>query len=152
MNLTVVRNPKRTYLEMVERRGMFPSPKFRQCTSDLKRSPIEKFIRTLPHKMIVNCIGIRAEESHSRSRLAPLAVNASLTTRHRTVYNWLPIFDESLADVLAWHWVQWYMLSFEGCEDQFTSEKFDRAFSEYDLFRLVEQPGLLLSEFQPATA
>ena len=46
----------------------------------------------------------------------------------------------------------WYMLSFEGCEDQFTSEKFDRAFSEYDLFRLVEQPGLLLSEFQPAAA
>ena len=46
----------------------------------------------------------------------------------------------------------WHMLSFEGCEDQFTSEKFDRAFSEYDLFRLVEQPGLLLSEFQPATA
>jgi 3'-phosphoadenosine 5'-phosphosulfate sulfotransferase (PAPS reductase)/FAD synthetase len=105
LNLTVVRNPKRTYLEMVERRGMFPSPRFRQCTSDLKRSPIEKFIRTLPHKVIVNCIGIRAEESHSRSRLAPLAVNASLTTRDRTVYNWLPIFDQSLADVLAWHWV-----------------------------------------------
>jgi len=84
---------------------MFPFPRFRQCTSDLKRSPIEKFIRTLPHKMIVNCIGIRAKESHSRSRLAPLAVNASLTTRHRTVYNWLPIFDQSLADVLAWHWV-----------------------------------------------
>lgn len=47
---------------------------------------------------------------------------------------------------------QWYMLSFEHCEDQFTSEKFDRAFSEYDLFRLVEQPGLLLTEFQPANA
>ena len=47
---------------------------------------------------------------------------------------------------------QWYMLSFEGCEDQFTSEMFDRAFSEYDLFRLVEQPGLLLSEVQPANA
>jgi hypothetical protein len=47
---------------------------------------------------------------------------------------------------------QWYMLSFEGCEDQFTSEKFDHAFSEYDLFRLVEQPGLLLSELQPANA
>jgi hypothetical protein len=39
----------------------------------------------------------------------------------------------------------WYMLSFEGCEDQFTSEKFDRAFSEYNLFRYVEQPSLLLS-------
>jgi hypothetical protein len=47
---------------------------------------------------------------------------------------------------------QWYMLSFEECEDRFTSEEFDRAFSEYDLFRLVEQPGLLLSEFQPAIA
>jgi hypothetical protein len=47
---------------------------------------------------------------------------------------------------------QWYMLSFEDCEDQFTSEKFDRAFSEYDLFRLVEQPELLLREFQPANA
>ena len=47
---------------------------------------------------------------------------------------------------------QWFMLSFEECEDQFTSEEFDRAFSEYDLFRLVEQPGLLLTEFQPANA
>jgi len=60
------------------------------------------------------------------------------------------MFDsiEDLASKLA----QWYMLSFEGCEDQFTSEKFDRAFCEYDLFRVVEQPGLLLSEFQPAIA
>jgi hypothetical protein len=47
---------------------------------------------------------------------------------------------------------QWYMLSFEKCEDQFTSEKFDRTFSEYDLFRLVEQPSLVVSELQPANA
>ena len=47
---------------------------------------------------------------------------------------------------------QWYMLSFEECEDQFTSQKFDHAFSEYDLFRLVEQPGVLISELQPAKA
>ena len=40
---------------------------------------------------------------------------------------------------------QWFMLSFEACEDQFTAEKFDRAFTEYDLFRLVAQPGLLLA-------
>ena len=32
----------------------------------------------------------------------------------------------------------------KGARIEFTSEKFDRAFSEYDLFRLVEQPGLLL--------
>lgn len=46
----------------------------------------------------------------------------------------------------------WYMLSFEGCEDQFTSEQFDRIFSEYKLFSYVEQPGLLLSQMQTANA
>jgi hypothetical protein len=44
------------------------------------------------------------------------------------------------------------MLSFEGCEDQFTSEQFDRIFSEYKLFSYVEQPGLLLSQMQTANA
>jgi hypothetical protein len=47
---------------------------------------------------------------------------------------------------------QWYMLSFDECEDQFTSEKFDRAFSEYDLLRLVEQPSLLLPQLQTGNA
>ena len=47
---------------------------------------------------------------------------------------------------------QWYMLSFENCEDQFSPEQFDRAFTEYDLFRLVEQPGLLLTELQTGNA
>ena len=103
--LTIVSNPKRTYLEMVEQRGMFPSAQFRQCTSDLKRGPIDKFIRSLPHPVIVNCIGIRAEESHSRARLSPLTVNRSLSTRQTTVYNWFPIYEETLSNVLAWHWV-----------------------------------------------
>jgi hypothetical protein len=44
------------------------------------------------------------------------------------------------------------MLSFEGCEDRFTSELFDRVFSEYKLFSYVDQPGLLLSQMQLATA
>lgn len=47
---------------------------------------------------------------------------------------------------------QWFMLSFEACEDQFTAEKFDRAFTEYDLFRLVEHPGLLLAQMQTGNA
>ena len=104
LDLAVVRNPKRTYLQMVEQRGMFPSPQFRQCTSDLKRSPIDKFIRSLRHKVIVNCIGIRAEESNPRSRLISLGRNESLTTRQRTVLTWLPIFRESLRWALEWHW------------------------------------------------
>ncbi len=47
---------------------------------------------------------------------------------------------------------QWYWVTFDECECEFTSEKFDRAFSEYNLFRLVEQPNLLLTELQPANA
>lgn len=53
----------------------------------------------------MNCIGIRAEESNTRRRLSPLELNRNLTTRTRTVYNWLPIFSQTLGDVLAWHWV-----------------------------------------------
>jgi len=47
---------------------------------------------------------------------------------------------------------QWYWLTFDECECEFTSEKFDRAFAEYGLFRLIEQPHLLLTEIQPANA
>lgn len=106
LELTVVRNPKRTYLQMVEQRGMFPSAQYRQCTSDLKRGPVEKYIRSLPHQVIVNCIGIRAEESNARSKLSPLQLNRNLTTLTRTVYNWFPIFDQTLGQVLGWHWVK----------------------------------------------
>ena len=83
---------------------MFPSPQFRQCTSDLKRGPIDKFIGSLPHKVIVNCIGIRAEASHARARLSPLSISQSLSTRRRTVYNWFPIYDQPLSELLDWHW------------------------------------------------
>ena len=36
---------RKTFFEMVRHRGEWPSPKYRQCTSDLKRGPIEKEIR-----------------------------------------------------------------------------------------------------------
>lgn len=62
MELHVVRNPNKTYLEMVRARGKFPSAQFRQCTSDLKRGPIQKFIRRLPYQVLINCMGLRAQE------------------------------------------------------------------------------------------
>jgi hypothetical protein len=45
------------------------------------------------------------------------------------------LFDRQRAD--------WFMFSFEGSEDQFTSEEFERVFSEYNLFRYLEQPELV---------
>ena len=76
--LTVVRNPNKTYLQMVEWRGMFPSSTTRQCTSDLKRGPIEKFVRALSQKVIVNCTGIRSEESSQRSKQISWKANSRL--------------------------------------------------------------------------
>ena len=36
----VIARPRRSFFEMVRARGMFPSPRYRQCTSDQKRGPI----------------------------------------------------------------------------------------------------------------
>lgn len=102
--LHVVRNPNKTYLEMVERRGMFPGANTRQCTSDLKRGPIQVFARHIAEKVIINCTGIRASESPSRSKQNPWRFDQGMSKAGRTVYNWMPIFTESLQDVLSWHW------------------------------------------------
>jgi 3'-phosphoadenosine 5'-phosphosulfate sulfotransferase (PAPS reductase)/FAD synthetase len=89
---------------MVRDRGKFPSAQFRQCTSDLKRSPIQKFIRQLRHPVVINCMGMRAQESAQRARQQPWSKDESLSKASRTVFNWLPIFHETTEDVLAWHW------------------------------------------------
>jgi 3'-phosphoadenosine 5'-phosphosulfate sulfotransferase (PAPS reductase)/FAD synthetase len=70
----------------------------------LKRGPIERLIRSLGYKVVIHCMGIRAEESRSRAQLQPWSANNSQTTRTRQAFNWLPIFGESLRDVLEWHW------------------------------------------------
>jgi len=102
--LHIVRNPNKTYLEMVERRKMFPSASTRQCTSDLKRGPVHRFIRHLKETIIINCTGIRAEESTARSKQNPWKFDETLSKAGRTVWNWMPIFHESLESVLHWHW------------------------------------------------
>lgn len=92
---------RRSLLEMIEERGMFPSPSQRQCTSDLKRGPIEKVIRHLGAKLIVNCMGMRAEESASRSKLVPLKLSARNSKAGREWYDWLPIHDWLIGKVFA---------------------------------------------------
>jgi 3'-phosphoadenosine 5'-phosphosulfate sulfotransferase (PAPS reductase)/FAD synthetase len=101
--MNVVRAGK-TLLEMVERRHEtrpdvppWPSAQHRQCTSDLKRGPIYKFIR---HEMkrrgatlAINAMGLRAEESSARAKKQPWLHNKALSKAGRTVYDWLPIHD-----------------------------------------------------------
>ena len=95
----------KTLLGMVERRGMWPSSAHRQCTSDLKRGPIYKFIRrdmkARGATLAVNCMGLRAEESTARAKLVDVKVNKLLSKAGRTVLDWLPIHDWDTGQVFA---------------------------------------------------
>lgn len=97
----------KTFFDMVEHRGMFPSPQYRQCTSDLKRGPIERevraFLKANPRFQgkVVNCMGMRAQESVGRSRLVPLKLNARNSKAGRTWFDWLPIHDMKEDEVFA---------------------------------------------------
>jgi len=93
----------KTFISMVEARGMWPAPAYRQCTSDLKRGPIYKFIRSVMKdrgvKLAVNCTGMRAEESASRKRKKTWCGNNLLSKSGREIYEWLPIHGWSQAKV-----------------------------------------------------
>ncbi len=82
----------------------FPSANQRFRTSDLKRAPVEKFIRGLGAPLVMNCLGLRAEESHSRAARDAWALNKRLSTAKRTVYDFLPIRDMTLDQV--WRTIQ----------------------------------------------
>lgn len=111
----VVAKATKTLLGMVEQRYVtrpgvpsWPSAKHRQCTSDLKRGPIEREVRKYAkangHTLIVNCMGIRAAESANRAKLATLRLNASNSKAGREWYDWLPIFDYTTDGVFATIW------------------------------------------------
>lgn len=100
---------RRTLLEMIEQRGMFPSPTLRQCTSDLKRGVIEKTIRGITKDrkaagnsawgLVVNCMGMRAQESSSRAKLVQFKQHLGNSKAGREWYDWLPIHDWSAQQV-----------------------------------------------------
>lgn len=103
--LNVVRANK-TFMGMVEARGMWPSAKHRQCTSDLKRGPIMKFIRQYLKdrglRIGVNCMGIRAAESAARAKKEPFRFNTAESCGHRDVWDWMPIFDWTTEQVFQY--------------------------------------------------
>ena len=95
---------KKTFFQMVERRQMWPSSCNRQCTSDLKRDPIEKAVRQwIKEKglsgLVINACGIRAEESPKRSKATPWKWNKRNSKAGRRWYDWLPVFRFSTEDV-----------------------------------------------------
>lgn len=100
--LHIVRNPNKDFFSMVRHRGKFPSPNQRQCTSDLKRGPIQTWIRrNVSDPVVINCMGLRAEESPARAKKLRMSRNKKLTNGKRIVWDWLPIQDWTTNQVLV---------------------------------------------------
>ena len=95
-----------SFFKMVEHRGMFPGMQQRQCTSDLKRGPIQKMIRNIPSSekrpVYVNCIGYRSEESRDRAKKKCIVLNKLLTNSKRIVWDYHPILAWKKADVFRY--------------------------------------------------
>lgn len=98
-------------LDHIEARGKFPGPgRARYCTSDHKRGPIFTLLTRLtretrgngrkgPAVRILDCQGLRADESPNRAKLAPFEVRQDATNSRRQVDTWLPIHAWSEAQV-----------------------------------------------------
>ncbi len=83
-------------------RPCWPSSKVRYCTSDLKRAPISRWIRSAyPTGKVICAMGLRAEESSARAKKPSASVRADCTapTLNRLTLNWLPIHNWSETDV-----------------------------------------------------
>lgn len=103
---------EKNLLNMVARRfetrpdaPSWPSAAYRQCTSDLKRNPIQKFMR---HEMkrrgsllAINAMGLRAEESSARAKRQVWSVNKAMSKAGRQVFDWNPIHHWKVAEVFA---------------------------------------------------
>lgn len=93
----------KTFFQMVEHRKMFPSPKHRQCTSDLKRAPIQKFINNYTKQngisIVVNCMGLRGQESSARAKKTVFQYKVGNSSKAREQYEWLPIHDMKIEEV-----------------------------------------------------
>lgn len=108
----IVAGAVKTFFEMVEHRfavrpgpnsPCWPSAANRQCTSDLKRGPIEREVRRYAAsrgiKTIVSCMGIRKQESAARSKLQAFRRNERGSVAGRDWYEWLPIHELTTAQV-----------------------------------------------------
>lgn len=110
--LFIVAHAVKTFFEMVEHRfavrpesPSWPSAANRQCTSDLKRGPIQREVRRYAKEngfsLIVNCMGLRASESAGRAKKEVFKRSAENSVAGRDWYEWLPIHALTTEEVFA---------------------------------------------------
>src|SRR5262245_56457301 len=110
LRIVRIARPQGDLLSHIEARGMFPSSAARYCTSDHKRGQAYKAMTQLVRELglnrparVLNCMGLRAQESPARARKPHLAYDrpASGQGTVRQVTTWLPILDWTVEDVWA---------------------------------------------------
>lgn len=108
----IVAVAKRSLFQMVEDRfenrpevPSWPSSAHRQCTSDLKRGPITREVRKFADdngfNVVVNCLGIRGEESSARAKRTTWTESKRNTNSKRTWFEANPIHDWTVDQVFG---------------------------------------------------
>ncbi|WP_048764130.1 phosphoadenosine phosphosulfate reductase family protein [Acinetobacter sp. 243_ASPC] len=106
----IVAKANKTFVDMVFKRfserpevPSFPAPKYRQCTSDLKRDPIKREVRRYAKAngfdRIVNCMGLRAEESSNRAKQNVFKASAESGKAGRIWHDYLHIHSVKTNEV-----------------------------------------------------
>jgi len=70
----------------------------RFCTSDMKRDPIDRYLRR--YSNVVCAVGIRAQESSARAKQPEWAVRTKIHNGRRTASTWHPILHWTFPQVL----------------------------------------------------
>jgi 3'-phosphoadenosine 5'-phosphosulfate sulfotransferase (PAPS reductase)/FAD synthetase len=98
----IVARAAKSFFDMVLKRfadrpsvPSWPSASSRQCTSDLKRGPISREVRRYADangfEVVINCLGLRAQESPGRAAKKVLVKNDTQTNSKRTWFEFLPV-------------------------------------------------------------
>ena len=95
---------RKTLLDAIEKRGMWPSSAARYCTSDFKRGPCDKVIRAqhdwkAKPRNVISCFGFRAEESAARTKRPTWQRVERNCTKTRQWFEFSPIHDLLTAEV-----------------------------------------------------
>jgi 3'-phosphoadenosine 5'-phosphosulfate sulfotransferase (PAPS reductase)/FAD synthetase len=110
LRFEVVTRPQGDLLDHVEARGMWPSSTARFCTSDHKRGQVRRLMTQLAGETrerggdvarILNCMGLRADESPARRKKRPFERDAKASNGRRIVDTWLPIHEWTAEQVWA---------------------------------------------------
>lgn len=91
-----VRGP-RTMVELIHHKAMFPRRLKKFCAQELKVFPLAAFVKSLD-AVVVNAVGIRAQESAVRAQMAPWEWQETFDCEV-----WRPLLTWSIDDVIEIH-------------------------------------------------